>query len=502
MIFALLVMSALFVACDKSNEGDIKVVITSESEIKVGKYATDVTIRYDILGIEDVKADVKFSQEGWLRVKSEEVGAVVISVAENETDSSRMAAITLSYGTSQASVIVSQSGDALSPVLTSLSGEEITLERMGKRVEIAYALENANPTDYIYVKTNADWIYSIDTTRDGVVTLGVGTNTTKAMRETEVTVGYGTASFKILLTQRGDGDINFKASIMGGEYLGDAYTPGAGNYWFWLSDRGFDNEGKAYPSATYYRIDAYGEVYSGGANMVPIANGTYTYDPENTYDVGTFTAEYSGHWVTNTNGKREGAITAFDSGTLVVENGKITLDVIINGEAHHVEYIGDTTLPDSQGEVVIYSTLDGDYDADLSDHYLVYDYYGDYYEFGYTNWMFVIKPNDGEGDCIQFDIITDKKSNDEGFCGNYISSDYLATNSFIPGWTEGVNMQCSWFFTTNSYGEVEDIAPLRGGEMSVKDNGDGTLTVEFAVKDDLRHKITGSWTGVPKAFVE
>ena len=497
MIYALLVMSALFVACDKSNEGDLKVVITSESEIKVGKYATDVTIRYDILGITDVKADVKFSQEGWLRVKSEEVGAVVISVAENETDSSRMAAITLSYGTSQASVIVSQSGDALSPVLTSLSGEEITLERMGKRVEIGYMLENENPTDYIYVKTNADWIYSIDTNKAGVVTLGVATNTTKAMRETEVTVGYGTASFKILLTQRGDGDANFNATIMGGEYLGDALTPGAGNYWFWLSDRGFDNEGKAYPSATYYRIDAYGVPYNGNESNVPIANGTYTYDPENTYTVGTFTAEYSGHWVTNTDGKREGAITAFDSGTLVVENGKITLDVVIAGEKHHVEYIGNTTLPDNASEVTVYSTLDGDYEADLSDHYLVYECYGDYYECGFTNWMIVIKPNnETSGDCFQFDFITDKATKAEGFCGDYVSSDFIATNAFFPGWTDGVNLLCSWYFNA----EQTEFAPFRGGEMSIKDNGDDTITVDINVKDDLRNTITGTWTGVPQPF--
>ena len=497
MMFALLVVGALFTACDKSNGGEALVVITSEGEIKVGKYATDVTIHYDIFGVEDVMAEVVLSEEGWLRVTQHESGALVISVAENDTNGSRMAAVTLAYGASKATAIISQSSEALAPVITSLSGEEIALERMGKRVEIGYVLENENPTDYIYVKTNADWIYSIDTNKAGVVTLGVSTNTTKAMRETEVTVGYGTASFKILLTQRGDGDANFKASIMGGEYLGDVLTPGAGNYWFWLSDRGFDQDGKAYPSATYYRIDAYGVPYNGYDNLVPIANGTYTYDPENTYDVGTFTAEYSGHWVTNTDGKREGAITAFDSGTLVVENGKITLDVVIAGEKHHVEYVGNTTLPDNASAVTVYSTLDGDYDANLSDHYLVYECYGDYYECGFTNWMFVIKPNnETSGDCFQFDFITDKATKAEGFCGEYVSSDFIATNAFIPGWTDGVNLLCSWYFNA----EQTEFAPFRGGEMSVKDNGDGTITVDIKVKDDLRNTITATWTGVPQPF--
>jgi hypothetical protein len=497
MLFALLVVGALFTACDNTNEGEAKVVITSESEIKVGKYATDVTIHYDILGITDVMAEVSLSEEGWLRVTRHESGSVVISVLENETEGARMAAVTLTYGASKASAVISQSADALAPVITSLSGEEMTLERMGKRVEIAYTLENENPVDYVYAKTNADWIYSIDTNRKGIITLGVGTNTTKAMRETEVTVGYGTASFKILLKQRGDGDIRFSAPMLSGEYLGDAYTPGVGNYWFILSDRGFKEDGSARQSATYYRIDAYGAVYNGNADMVPIAPGTYTYDPENTYAVGTFTAEYSGHWVTNTDGKREGAIKTFESGTMVVESGKITLDVVIEGETHHVEYVGNTGLTDSQGEVTIYTTLDGDYEADLSDHTLVYECYGDYYECGFTNWMIVIKPNNGtSGDCFQFDFITDKATKAEGFCGDYVSSDFIATNSFIPGWTDGVNLLCSWYFNA----EQTEFAPFRGGEMSIKDNGDGTITVDIKVKDDLRNTITGTWTGVPQPF--
>lgn len=494
-LFIAVVFSFLGVACEKNNEGDFQVVITSSSEVKVGKYAEDVTIHYDIHGIEDVNAEVSLSDDSWLRVKEHESGSLVISVAQNDTGAGRMAAVTLSYGGSVATATINQSAQSSDPIITSLSGEEIEVQRMGTKVLIEYSLENTNPEDYIYAKTNAEWIYSIDTDTEGVVELGVGTNTTKQMRETEVKIGYGSSSFKVTIKQRGDGDISFSAPILSGEYLGDALSPGAANYWFILSDRGFMEDGKAYPSATYYRIDAYGDVYSGYDSMVPIANGTYTYDKDNTYAKGTFTAEYSGYWVTNAEGKREGAINAFESGTLVVENGKITLDVVIDGEAHHVEYVGNTTIPDNQSEVTVYSTLDGDYEADLSDHTLVYECYGDYYEFGYTNWMFVITPNDGSGDCFQFDFITDKKTAEEGFIGEYISSDYLAINSFIPGWTDNVHLLCSWYFTVDQ----SELAPFRGGKMSIKDNGDGTITVDIDVKDDLRNRITGTWTGVPQA---
>jgi hypothetical protein len=38
--------------------------------------------------------------------------------------------------------------------------------------------------------------------------------------------------------------------------------------------------------------------------------------------------------------------------------------------------------------------------------------------------------------------------------------------------------------------------------MSVKDNGDGTMSVDIDVTDDRRNRITGSWTGTAEQFVE
>ena len=55
---------------------------------------------------------------------------------------------------------------------------------------------------------------------------------------------------------------------------------------------------------------------------------------------------------------------------------------------------------------------------------------------------------------------------------------------------------CSWYFTVDQ----NELAPFRKGNMSVKDNGDGTVTVEIEGYDDLRNKITGTWTGVPQEY--
>ena len=483
----------LLAACETENgikKGEI--FITSETNIEVGLYAGEFVIDYAVKGYEDVDATITTTSE-WLRVKENRLGKATIQYEENTSGGMRQAAVMLSYEGSTATVVVSQSNDAVTPILTLKSEENVAIDRCGQMVVISYSLENANPVDYVFAKTAADWIYSIEC-KGGKVTLGVATNTSGKERETVVTVGYGSASFNVNIKQAGEGEINFKAPLLWGDYYGDALTPGAANYWFFLSDRGFDTEGNSYPNATYYRIDAYGPLAK-TTGIVPIPDGTYTYDPNDTYAQWTFTAEWSGHWVTDANAHRD-AILKFEEGTLVVEGNKITLTAKINGEVHNVVFEGENALLDCQNDVSVLTTLEGDYEADLSDHYMVYECYGDYYEFGAFNWMFVIMPNDGSGDCMQLDVITGHNDKESGFAGDYVASDVLKQWSFIAGWTDGYNMQCSWFFNNSE----SEQAPFRGGEVSVVDNGDGTMTVDINVTDDRRNNITGTWTGVPEAY--
>ncbi len=495
LLFAAAIVGLVFASCEGSEHiGKGEIVVTSESMVEIGRYSGEFTINYDIKGVTDVEANVSITSE-WLRIAEHKSGNIEMMYEENTTGGSRQAAVMLSYNGSTATVVVSQSSEAATPTIT-LDGEEtISIDRAGQKVEIKYTLENSNPVDYVYAKTAADWVYSIEC-KGGKANLGIATNTSGKERETTVTIGYGSSSFDVTIKQAGTGDINFNAPILWGDYYGDALTPGAANYWFFLSDRGFDTEDNSYPNATYYRIDAYGPLAT-SSGIVAIPDGTYTYDPNNTYAQWTFTAEWSGHWVTDANAHRD-EILKFDEATLVVEGNKITLNAKINGEQHTVVYEGENALLDCQDSVTVLTTLDGDYEADLSNHHMVYECYGDYYEYGAFNWMFVIKPNDGSGDYIQLDVITGHNDSESGFAGEYVASDVLKQWSFIPGWTDGYNMQCSWFFN-NSEGEQ---APFRGGNVSVVDNGDGTMTVDIDVTDDRRNRITGTWTGVAEQYVD
>lgn len=487
------------VACESTTNDGSSITITSPTEVTVSKHATEFTIDYSA----EAMAEVTLSSE-WLRVRQHDTsvadgvtkGEIIVQVESNETGGTRMAAVTLKSGAQRSTVVVNQLGTAEEATITITSDEEINIERTGCKVTIAYTLEGRNPEDKIYVKSDADWIYSMETQTEGMVELGIATNTTGKARETEVTIGYGTAEDSVILRQAGDGDIVFNAPLLTGEYLGDALTPGIGNYWFFLSDRGFDSDGNSLPNTTYYRIDAYGPISLQYTN-IPLPNGTYTFDAENTCAEWTFTAEYSGFWVTDANARRE-KINPFESGTLKVEDGKVTLEVKIDGVEHTAIYEGNVELTDGRGQVTYYSTLDADYTADLSDHYLLYDCYGDYYDYGAYNWMILIAPNSGVGDCIQLDFITGYNNEESGFFGDYKASDYLAKWSFIPGWSNQQQLNCSWYFTVDQ----SEVAPFRNGDMSIKDNGDGTITVEFEVQDDRKNTITGSWTGVAERYEE
>lgn len=489
--------ASLFVACEMGDyikTGDI--IIKSETNVEVDCNAGEFVIRYQVEGYDDADVTITTTSD-WLRVKKNRDGNATIRYLINSSGGMRQAAVMLSFKNSKATVVVSQSNEAKMPILT-LDGEDnVEIDRCGQRVIINYSLENTNPIYYVFAKTSADWIYSIEC-ENGVVALGVATNTSGKIRETVVTVGYGTASFDVNIKQACDGEINFKAPVLWGDYYGDALTPGVANYWLFLSDRGFDINGNSLPFATYYRIDAYGPLANtvGGGVMVSIPDGTYIYDPDSTCAEWTFTAEWSGYWVTDAKAQR-GDILKFEDGTLVVDGDKITLTAKINGEVHNVVFEGENVLLDCRHEIVVYTTLDGDYEADLSDHYMEYECYGDYYEYGAFNWMFVIRPNDGSGDCMQFDVITGHNDKESGFDGEYVASDVLKRWSFIPGWTDGYNLQCSWFFTVDN----SEIAPFRGGNVSVVENGDGTMTIDVNVTDDRRNNIRGSWTGVPQAYV-
>lgn len=304
--------------------------------------------------------------------------------------------------------------------------------------------------------------------------------------------------------------IEFAARYFDGEYYGDYYSPGIGNYYLHLSDNGFEESGYALPNSTYYRIDLYSDYYDGEeVATLQLPCGTYALDTTDSYAHGTFSVAWSKYLKSDDEGNFVEE-KSFEAGELTVAEDGVVLRVTIDGEEHTVTYEGSTLVADkrsSTGEDIggddkpdgTLSTLTEDYATIIDDHMLIYANYGDYFLSGLNNWTFAIWPNDYEGDHIQFDIMTQST---EDMFGTYTVGDESRAFSFLKGYIESDDsgttgyMRGSWYYTDDGI----TMAPFVDGELEITDAGNGRIEVSFAVFDDRGNTITGRWEGVPQAL--
>ena len=287
-------------------------------------------------------------------------------------------------------------------------------------------------------------------------------------------------------------------------YFGDQYTPGyADNYYLFLSDVGLDADGYEQANGTYYRFDIYAPIMDTNATKIPA--GTYTVDMTDSGSLWTASLSYSAYFILDEYGWDYVTNDYPASGTIVVgEDGTIVAEVtmLMSGATHKVTFNGGNidiydVSSSGGGDDGIYSTLLGDLNCNLSDGNLYYEYYGDWYEVGYMNWMIAIMPNDGAGDFVQFDLLAGPSSTDN-FFGEYAINDSLEGFTAYPGYIDSGYMSGCWYYTEDGV----TMAPFVGGSVEVSDNGDGTITVEFDVWDDLGYSVTGSWSGTPRSAAE
>ena len=291
--------------------------------------------------------------------------------------------------------------------------------------------------------------------------------------------------------------VEFTAYHAYGMYYGDQYTPGtADNYYFFLSDLGVDEDGYDYVNGTYYRFDIYAPITSD----YTITPGTYEIDPNDTCNCWTVSAYYSAYYKWNAYGDDYDAVDWPDGGFITFNaDGSIYAEVhmMSSGETHKVSFQGDIVIYDGTGGSGggggdygdVLSTLTSNHIVTLDHHTLVYEAYGDYYGVGLQNWAFMIMPNDGEGEYVQFDLLAGADSTD--FAGTYTISDSFGSYTSWPGEISGGYMGGSWLYSSDYY----TMAPFVDGTLYITNNNNGTYSVSFGVLDDAYNYIEGTWTG-------
>ena len=292
-------------------------------------------------------------------------------------------------------------------------------------------------------------------------------------------------------------NVEMEAEYAYANYFGDQYTPGvADNYYLFLSDLGLDAEGYEQANGTYYRFDIYAPISADNATKVPA--GTYTIDMTDSGALWTASLSYSAYFILDEYGWDYVSNDYPASGTVVVgEDGTIVAEVtmLMSGATHKVTYNGGNIVvfdnsSSGGGDDVVYSTLTGDWNCNLSAHTLYYQSYGDWYEVGYQNWVIAIMPNSQAGDFVQFDLLAGADSF-TSFAGEYTISDSLDAYTAYPGYIDDGYLAGAWYYKEDGV----TMAPFVDGWVDIVDNGDGTYTVEFDVYDDADYNLTGSWTG-------
>lgn len=291
-------------------------------------------------------------------------------------------------------------------------------------------------------------------------------------------------------------EVEFNATYLIGDYYGDIYNNGTGNYYIYLSSVDIEEDGSFMPHGCYYILDITAPLNSFHNERIQIPEGQYTLDTEGSNAKFTFSAERSLLVETNNMGVpfRE---EKFDSGSMYVNNAGITLTVTIGNKTHIVEY-NHSPYVNNLGENGKHSTLAEDRTLALKNHVLYYYPCGDYYNTGLDNWLLLIWPIDNEGDFLQFDIMTAKDS--DNVYGTYNVGSSTSSGSFLKGmlttYADETYMDGSWYYT--SY--YTDMAPFVDGSLSVSDDGNGKTKVAFHMKDDRGNDIKGEWSGAMSLY--
>lgn len=386
------------------------------------------------------------------------------------------------------------------PVISFTQAGNVNIPFYGGDASVEYTVTNPveNATLEMDVQ-GADWISGVDTSVEGIVSFSVAENGANEPRSILLTLKYiydgGEAMAQINLIQDANNlSKDVELSYAGGYYYG--YRIGTTDcvmYYVWLTENPIS--GGYLGSGDNYAFAIFAAEPEDMTTLAPPA-GTYTFSTS--YESGTFEAENSMY----VNGD-DGSEINFTEGTLVItrDGDQYTYTALVtdgNGDQHRVVYTGPVSLEDNSSEPT-YSTLTGDYEADLTGASCTAFYYGDYYQTGTTNYTVQIMPKAG-GDALLIDILCPSSSNMETglTAGEYSIDNTMQENTLVAGYYSSDYLMGTWYAEVNSSNQVVgQMAPLTSGSFRITDNGDGTLTMVMEAKDDLNpaNTVTASWTG-------
>lgn len=208
----------------------------------------------------------------------------------------------------------------------------------------------------VKAEANVSWIGNLDYRQQGKINFTVERNPNDEPREGVITVSYDKSKFEVKIIQalsENPTNIVFEAEFLQGKYYG--VQGGLFNYYLVFSDLGLDANNKySTPNAHYYFVDLYLPNAPEDMENIVVPNGEYEYDINNSGWPNTFTHSFSWYHINDETGFQL-STAHYDTGKLIVEDGKVTLDITLQidyvQENHKVVYEGDWSLIDCTNEV-------------------------------------------------------------------------------------------------------------------------------------------------------
>ena len=407
-------------------------------------------------------------------------------------------------------------GETQSP-LTLTSEATINVPQQGGNFTITYDLVAEEGEVAKAIADNTEVITAINYESRGYVRIHVSENTTLTTRTATVLVSYQTTCFSVEVIQEPKAMDNetktVEADTLVGSYDGDRLISGLGRYWVILTDGGIVN-GNTMRNSEFFRLDLLGPMAEDPHNA-RIPDGTYTFDPSNNFNNYTILNIGNSDFA-YTDGNGEAWSLAFTYAELEVKGNKFTLTAEVQNDEEHtkteyyVTYEGDYSLTYNEASDTI-STLDRDYQIDLTNCAGTLNSFGDYWDCGLCNWQIEFVCDDGlkYGTYLVLDFLTDDKLNGaSGIAGTYTSTGFSAEDetkpdfkayTFIPGIPISNDGQFMMGSLVIAYanGVGLDQAPIYDGTMTITDNGGSNYTIVIDAVDDAdpAHKVTLNWTG-------
>lgn len=354
---------AIVSGCEKTtvSNSDTAIRITSPDPVTVSYEGGTMTISYEIENPAEGGEISAAASAGWISApeytSAEEIN---FSVEPNTGSEERTATVTVTYtygdGKTVDAVANVKQGANSNPSIQ-INTPEVTVTAAESVAEISFEIINPAENGKMTASSKAEWISEI--TVDGSrVTFKVAENTEAAERTAEIALKYSFGDWKSIeskatVTQEGAIIPEFKyeteTTVLVGEYYGQTGFNGEHEFFFTISDKGYDEIGNVIPGGSYYIFGLFCETISDPEKPQPSAGDYSLGEDMLATDPMTFSYLYSLAMGLDDEGNEIFNVKFAEGSNINIsyEGSDMILDAVLvddKGDKHHVTFKGEATF--------------------------------------------------------------------------------------------------------------------------------------------------------------